>query len=404
MSVACARKLGFPHDIVNVNGGGVGIGHPVGASGARILVTLIHELRRRGGGIGVGPCAPAAAWARRRCSRCTHPLRGRHRAPTPSAAAAAASADPRCVGHARAGRTPVPEQRAVRGGSAESRPRQVVLAPPAPVVEEALRQRDGRVGTARPAGSQPDDRVRPFGRAYAAAGRAWRRREGRWPDPGCPPSRGARRSWRPRRRPSGGPIRGRGRPGPAWPARRPSCPVLVRRHFQATEIEALGVHAARRERHDVGIAGSPEEGTEEARQPEGRQHGGGQGQLGSVGGAAVGREERSGRMHQCVHVVVLGERPVRRTRACTASASTRSSTTGTMAPLPATARASRRDRRPSGSLSRPSTHVVAPRRAVSRATARPIPEEAPGHDDHPSGQPERRAPVLEARPAARPGG
>jgi acetyl-CoA C-acetyltransferase len=54
MSVACARKLGFPHDIVNVNGGAVGIGHPVGASGARILVTLIHELRRRGGGVGVG--------------------------------------------------------------------------------------------------------------------------------------------------------------------------------------------------------------------------------------------------------------------------------------------------------------------------------------------------------------
>jgi acetyl-CoA acetyltransferase family protein len=54
MAVACARKLGFPHDIVNVNGGAVGIGHPVGASGARILVTLVHELRRRGGGIGVG--------------------------------------------------------------------------------------------------------------------------------------------------------------------------------------------------------------------------------------------------------------------------------------------------------------------------------------------------------------
>jgi len=54
MSVACSRKLGFPHDIVNVNGGAVGIGHPVGASGARILVTLIHELRRRGGGVGVG--------------------------------------------------------------------------------------------------------------------------------------------------------------------------------------------------------------------------------------------------------------------------------------------------------------------------------------------------------------
>jgi acetyl-CoA acyltransferase len=54
MAVACSRKLGFSHDIVNVNGGAVGMGHPVAASGARILVTLIHELRRRGGGIGVG--------------------------------------------------------------------------------------------------------------------------------------------------------------------------------------------------------------------------------------------------------------------------------------------------------------------------------------------------------------
>jgi acetyl-CoA C-acetyltransferase len=54
MSVACARKLGFPHDIVNVNGGAVAIGHPIATSGTRILVTLIHELRRRGGGIGVG--------------------------------------------------------------------------------------------------------------------------------------------------------------------------------------------------------------------------------------------------------------------------------------------------------------------------------------------------------------
>ena len=54
MAVACSRKMGFPHDIVNVNGGAVGMGHPVGCSGARILVTMIHELRRRGGGIGVG--------------------------------------------------------------------------------------------------------------------------------------------------------------------------------------------------------------------------------------------------------------------------------------------------------------------------------------------------------------
>ena len=53
MAVASSRVLELPHDIVNVNGGAVGLGHPVGASGARILVTLIHELRRRGGGYGV---------------------------------------------------------------------------------------------------------------------------------------------------------------------------------------------------------------------------------------------------------------------------------------------------------------------------------------------------------------
>ncbi len=53
MAVACSRKLGFSHDMVNVNGGAVGLGHPVGCSGARILVTLVHELRRRGGGLGV---------------------------------------------------------------------------------------------------------------------------------------------------------------------------------------------------------------------------------------------------------------------------------------------------------------------------------------------------------------
>jgi acetyl-CoA C-acetyltransferase len=47
------RMLGVDEDKVNVNGGAVAIGHPVGASGARILGTLVHELRRRGGGVGV---------------------------------------------------------------------------------------------------------------------------------------------------------------------------------------------------------------------------------------------------------------------------------------------------------------------------------------------------------------
>ncbi|MEV5408337.1 acetyl-CoA C-acetyltransferase [Thermopolyspora sp. NPDC052614] len=46
------KELGVPLDIVNVNGGGIALGHPIGASGARIVLTLAHELRRRGGGVG----------------------------------------------------------------------------------------------------------------------------------------------------------------------------------------------------------------------------------------------------------------------------------------------------------------------------------------------------------------
>jgi acetyl-CoA C-acetyltransferase len=46
------RTLGIDEDKVNVNGGAVALGHPIGASGARILGALVHELRRRGGGLG----------------------------------------------------------------------------------------------------------------------------------------------------------------------------------------------------------------------------------------------------------------------------------------------------------------------------------------------------------------
>jgi len=46
------RTLGIDEDRVNVNGGAVALGHPIGASGARIIGTLVHELRRRGGGLG----------------------------------------------------------------------------------------------------------------------------------------------------------------------------------------------------------------------------------------------------------------------------------------------------------------------------------------------------------------
>lgn len=51
--IACDRKLGFAAERLNVNGGAIALGHPIGATGARIVVTLIHELRRRGGGRGL---------------------------------------------------------------------------------------------------------------------------------------------------------------------------------------------------------------------------------------------------------------------------------------------------------------------------------------------------------------
>ncbi|MFI9833137.1 thiolase family protein [Streptomyces sp. NPDC051913] len=53
VAVAAVRLLGLDPDRVNVNGSGCSLGHPVAATGARMLVTLVHELRRRGGGIGV---------------------------------------------------------------------------------------------------------------------------------------------------------------------------------------------------------------------------------------------------------------------------------------------------------------------------------------------------------------
>ncbi len=66
-ALSVAKELGFNKEIVNVNGGAIALGHPVGASGARILVTLLHEMRRRnlkkglatlciGGGMGIAMC------------------------------------------------------------------------------------------------------------------------------------------------------------------------------------------------------------------------------------------------------------------------------------------------------------------------------------------------------------
>ncbi|GCB52630.1 thiolase family protein [Streptomyces sp. NL15-2K] len=51
--LAAIKELGLNEEKVNVSGSGCSLGHPVAASGARMLVTLVHELRRRGGGVGV---------------------------------------------------------------------------------------------------------------------------------------------------------------------------------------------------------------------------------------------------------------------------------------------------------------------------------------------------------------
>ena len=51
--LGCERELGLNREIVNVNGSGVGLGHPVGSTGCRIMVTLLHALRKRGKTLGM---------------------------------------------------------------------------------------------------------------------------------------------------------------------------------------------------------------------------------------------------------------------------------------------------------------------------------------------------------------
>jgi acetyl-CoA C-acetyltransferase len=53
VTMAAMKELAIPHDKVNVNGGAVALGHPIGASGCRTLVTLIHEMKRRNARIGI---------------------------------------------------------------------------------------------------------------------------------------------------------------------------------------------------------------------------------------------------------------------------------------------------------------------------------------------------------------
>ncbi len=68
--LACERLLGWDRSIVNVNGSGIGLGHPVGATGCRIVVTLLHEMRRRDLSVGLatlcvgGGMGMATIWER----------------------------------------------------------------------------------------------------------------------------------------------------------------------------------------------------------------------------------------------------------------------------------------------------------------------------------------------------
>ena len=66
-SLAVCNDLGFDPEKVNVNGGAIALGHPIGASGCRVLVTLLHEMQKRdaqkglttlciGGGMGIAMC------------------------------------------------------------------------------------------------------------------------------------------------------------------------------------------------------------------------------------------------------------------------------------------------------------------------------------------------------------
>ena len=61
VALVSGKITGWNPDRVNVNGGAVAFGHPIGASGARILMTLIYELRRRGGGLGLAAICSGAA-------------------------------------------------------------------------------------------------------------------------------------------------------------------------------------------------------------------------------------------------------------------------------------------------------------------------------------------------------
>ena len=51
--IACQKTLGIPEEKLNVNGSGISLGHPVGATGSRLVLTMMYELKKRGGKYGL---------------------------------------------------------------------------------------------------------------------------------------------------------------------------------------------------------------------------------------------------------------------------------------------------------------------------------------------------------------
>ena len=82
-AVYCVRQLGLDPEKVNVNGGAIALGHPLGATGAKLTATLLHEMRRREGRYGVVSMCIAggqgAAAVFERAADGTSPVRGHRR-------------------------------------------------------------------------------------------------------------------------------------------------------------------------------------------------------------------------------------------------------------------------------------------------------------------------------------
>ena len=68
-ALAVIREVGMDLEKTNVNGGAIALGHPMGATGTKLTVQLIHEMKRRGSSMALSPCASAAVWAPQVSSR-----------------------------------------------------------------------------------------------------------------------------------------------------------------------------------------------------------------------------------------------------------------------------------------------------------------------------------------------